>query len=175
MRKLYGARVDRIARIEHGTRPSTHFIVVHDAEADNIDGVGNYFRTSSPDAVGAHLGIGSALVFKPQVRQWADLDALVYHARGANSESVGIELAGYASQPRSTWVRRRGQRRALAQTLARLCHAYGLGVPTHKGADKNIKGHYEVPEGGHFDPGPNFPWDLVMPLAQKYYRKWYGR
>lgn len=170
MRKLYNAQVHRLERIEHGHRPITRFIVVHDMESDNIEGVEHFFGFLSPEAVGAHLGIAGT-IRTPRVRQWADLDALVYHAKGANSESVGIELCGFAAQSRLQWVLRRGQRIALAETIARLCHMYGLGIPTR---GKNVKGHVDVPAGGHTDPGPNFPWDATMKLARKRYRKWYG-
>lgn len=174
MRTLYKARQNIIGRIDHGRRAETSFIVVHTAEGENLNGVQNYFATTSPDAVGAHLGISNATARRGEIRQWADLSALVYHAKGANSESIGIELMGFASQPRWKWVLRRGQRVALAETLARLCHAFRLGEPTHKGPDKNVKGHNEIPAGGHWDPGPAFPWDLVMPIAKRRYRKWYG-
>lgn len=163
---LYGAKLRPIGRIVHGMRERTDDIVVHDMEADNIDGVESYFRTSSPDAVGAHIGIGTS----GEIRQWADLDALVYHAAGGNFNGIGIELAGYASLKRWQWIKRRQQRIALAKTIARICHRYKLGLPQH---GKNVKGHVDIPQGGHTDPGPNFPWDLVMVLARKYYRKWY--
>lgn len=166
MKTLYGVNVRRIPRIEHGKRPRTDNVVVHDMESDNLNGVENYFRTSSPDEVGAHLGIGP----NGEIREWADLDSLVYHAKGDNSAGVGIELAGYAAQSRRKWVARRRQRIALAKAIARLCHLYHLGLPTH---GENVLGHYQVPAGGHTDPGPNFPWDAVMLLARKYYRKWY--
>lgn len=178
MRKLYGAAIHRLPIIEHGKRNVTTFITVHDMEADNLEAVENYFRNgATPDHVGAHLGIaGTSLGRKPQVRQWADLDSLVYHAVGANSRSVGIEMCGYARSPRAVWIKRRGQRIALAETLARLCHSYGLGEPRH---GINVLGHGDVSKrfgvaGGHVDPGPNFPWDAVMALAVKRYRKWYA-
>lgn len=170
--ELYGAEQHRIARINHGTRAYTQFIVVHTMEG-TLTGTYSYFSTSSPDAVGAHFGIGAGTIRKPRVQQWADDGALVYHARGANAVSIGIELEGYASQSRMVWKLRRGQRVALAETIARLCYHHKLGEPTHKGTNKNVKGHVEIPEGGHTDPGPNFPWDLVMPIAVKRYRKWY--
>lgn len=176
MKTLYKAQLHRIPRIEdNGKRTHTNFVVVHTAEGENLDGVQNYFATSSPDGVGAHLGIAAGTFRRPQVRQWADLDALVWHAKGANSESVGIELMGFASQKRSTWTRRRGQRIALAETIARLCHYFDLGEPTHKGPGRNVKGHNEIPTGGHWDPGPAFPWDLVIPIAKRRYQKWYGQ
>jgi N-acetyl-anhydromuramyl-L-alanine amidase AmpD len=176
MRTLYGAVVHRLPIIEHGTRRGTEFIVVHDMESDNLDGVENYFRNgATADRVGAHLGIDGTIL-KPKVRQWADLDALVYHAVGGNPAGIGIELCGYASQSRRKWVLRRGQRIALAETIARLCHAYRLGEPRR---GKNVLGHGDVSRrfnvaGGHTDPGPNFPWDATMKLAVKRYRRWYG-
>lgn len=166
MRHLYGAKVHRIPRIEHGTREHTRRVVVHDMEAVNIDGVQRYFETSSPDEVGAHIGIG----LHGDLRQWADLDALVYHAKGGNSDGIGIELAGYAALPRFRWIAMKRQRITLAKAIARLCHMYHLGLPTHGTV---VVGHYEIPAGGHTDPGPNFPWDAVMKLARRYYRKWY--
>lgn len=167
MRVLWGAKQRRITRIEQGKRSDTNFVVLHDTESDNIDGVENYFRTSSPDEVGAHIGIST----KGETRQWADLDAIVYHARGANAVSVGIEICGYASQSRARWLRRRSQRIAVAEAIARICNAYKLGLPT---SGKNVKLHSEIVAGGHHDPGPNFPRGKVMELARKRYRKWYG-
>lgn len=181
MRKLYGADVRLLPIIDHGSRGRVQFIVVHDMEADNIDSVENYFRHgATADAVGAHLGIaqsnrGANLGTEVKVRQWADLDSLVYHAVGGNDHGIGIELCGYARTARVGWIKRRGQRIALAKTIARLCHTYGLGTPNH---GTNVLGHGDVTRkfnvsGGHTDPGPNFPWDAVMKLAVKYYRKFY--
>lgn len=176
MKKLYGADLRILPIIDHGRRERTEFITVHDMEADNIDGVENYFRHgATKDAVGAHLGIASTLT-RPKVRQWADLDALVYHAVGANHLSIGIELCGFASLKRWQWIKRRGQRIALAETLARLCHAYELGAPRHL---HNVLGHGDVTArykvaGGHTDPGESFPWDAVIRLARSRYAKWYG-
>lgn len=166
MTVLYGVSVRLIPRIDHGTRPFTDFVVVHDMEADNLNAVERYFATSSPDAVGAHLGIGA----HGEIREWADLDALVYHAAGGNSHGLGIELAGYAAQSRLKWISRRRQRIELAKAIARICHHYKLGIPTH---GTNVLGHYQLPEGGHHDPGVNFPWDAVMKLSRKYYKEWY--
>lgn len=166
MRKLYGAELAIIPRIDHGADPAKRFIVVHDMESDNLLGVEGYFATTSPDEVGAHLGIGPY----GRTRQWAYLDRLVYHAAGGNTGGIGIELCGYASQSRAKWIRRRAQRKALAKAIARICHGCNLGKPVH---GVNVKGHVDIPAGGHHDPGPNFPWGATMKLARKYYRKWY--
>lgn len=167
MKRLYGAKLRIIPRIEHGVRGTTEYVVIHDTESDNLDGVERYFSTSSPDAVGAHVGIGPG----GETRQWADLDALVYHARGGNSLGVGIEVCGYASQPKWKWIKRARQRGAVAKAVARICHKYDLGIPSRH---HNVKGHYEILAGGHSDPGPNFPWGKLMKRARGYYRRWYG-
>lgn len=166
MRKLYGAEQHRIPRIEHGERPRTDFVTLHDTESDNLIGVVNYFATSSPDEVGAPIIIGPG----GRTLQLADLDALVYHAKGANSNSIGIEICGYASQSKARWLKRRKQRVAIAKAVARLCHMYRLGSPRY---GNNVKTHADIPAGGHHDPGVNFPLGKVMKLAQRYYRKWY--
>lgn len=180
MRRLYGAEQHLLPVIDHGGRPETEWITVHDMEADDIDAVENYFRGgATADDVGAHVGIGRDRRGKVHVRQWADLDALVYHAIGGNSTSVGIECCGYASFSRARWMKRWRFRRELAKALARLCHAYGLGAPIHRGATGNVLGHGDVSArahvaGGHTDPGPSFPWHAVLSQARRYYRKWYG-
>lgn len=175
IKTLYGAKLRIIPRIQQGTRSSTKFVVIHDMETENIDGVENYFRTSSPDEVGAHIGIGK----HGDTRQWAYLDQLVYHAAGANSESIGIEMSGYASYSSARWLLRVRQRRAVAKAVARLCYHHGLGLPT---SGKNVKPHAAIPQGGHHDPGFGYlgspmyrgrPWRAMMKLARKYYRKWY--
>lgn len=179
---LYGADVRLLPIIDHGPRPgAVQYVVVHDMESDDIDGVEGYFKHgATADAVGAHFGIaqnnrGANVGVRVKVRQWALMDRLVYHAVGGNAHGVGIELCGYARTPRVGWIKRRGQRIALAETIARICHAYGLGTPRH---GVNVLGHGDVTRinhiaGGHTDPGPNFPWDAVMALAVKRYHKFY--
>lgn len=176
MAHIYGTTWRPLPKIDHGARMGTKFVVIHDMESDSLDGVEAYFRNgATADCVGAHFGIAGA-IGKTTARQWADTDSLVYHAVGGNHEGVGIELCGYASQSRAKWVLRRGQRVALAELVARLCHRYKLGEPAH---GTNVLGHgdvtrlFKVP-GGHTDPGPNFPWDAVIRLARKRYRKWYS-
>jgi N-acetyl-anhydromuramyl-L-alanine amidase AmpD len=153
-----------IARIQHGTRP-VRGVVVHDAEAESIDAVAHYFATSSPDAVGAHAGISGD---GRKVVQWAPLESLVYHAKGANAFTVGIELMGYASLPRSAWLSRRRQRKALGNRIAWVCFHYGLGSP-RRGA--NYWGHADFPAGAHSDPGRNFPWKQLGAHACRAYRR----
>lgn len=153
-----------IARIEHGTRPQTLGVTIHDAEADNLVGVRNYFATSSPDGVGAHAGVGS-----DSSEQWADLRALCYHAPGGNSTTVGFELMGFAALKRWQWLRRARQLRAAANRTAWFLYVEHLGLP-HRGRNVWAHGDYPPPNT-HTDPGPNFPWDRFMRTCRLAYRK----
>lgn len=165
MTKVPHTAQHRLARIEHGRRTRTLGGVVHDAEASNLIGVRNYFATSSPDAVGAHLGDG----LDGSVEQWADLDAICWHCPGANSTCWGDELMGFSSQPRWRWLRRRRQLRAAANRQAWGCWHYKLGLPRR---GRNTWGHGDFPPPNtHTDPGRNFPWPAFMRLCRRAYRK----
>lgn len=174
-KKLFGAKQRPIARIQQGHRARTNFVIIHDAEGESLDGIENWFRTGSPEEAGAHVGIDK----KGETRQWAPLDQLVYHAVGANSESIGIELCGYASYSPTRWIARRRQRVATAKAVARMCYHFDLGLPK---SGFNVKAHADFPQGGHHDPGVGYlgspryhgrPWRAMMKLAKKYYRRWY--
>lgn len=173
---LFGAKKRIISRIEQGQRSRTKYVVIHDTESDNIDGVESWFRTGSPQEAGAHLGISRT----GETRQWARLNQRVYHAAGANSESIGIEVCGYASYSSTRWLLRRRQRVATAKAVARLCYHFSLGLPR---SGTNVLAHSDFPQGGHHDPGVGYlgspkytgrQWRAMMKLAKKYYRKWYS-
>ena len=173
---LFGAKKRIIPRIQQGQRGRTEFIVIHDTESDNIDGVESWFENGSPQEAGAHIGISRF----GETRQWALLDQLVYHAVGANSESIGIEVCGYASFSPTRWLVRRNQRIATAKAVARLCYHFSLGEPK---SGYTVKAHADFPQGGHNDPGIGYlgspryhgrQWRAMMTLSKKYYRKWYA-
>jgi N-acetyl-anhydromuramyl-L-alanine amidase AmpD len=163
MTRIRDTRQDHIARIDHGRRPRTIGVTIHDTEADNLVGVRNYFATSSPDGVGAQL-----LIDDRQARQLTDLDALCYHAIGANSITPGIELCGFASWPRWRWRKRRTQLKKAANRTAWICWHYGRGLPRRR---TNVWGHVDWPAGGHHDPGTGFPWPHFMRLCRRAYRR----
>lgn len=152
-----------IPRIQHGARPATVGVVIHDMESDSIDGVENYFASSSPDAVGAHIGISP----QGEVRQWADLAAKCYHAPGGNSDRIGIEHCGFASFSKAKWLSRPRELRSSANRTAWICWHYKLGLPHH---GTNVLGHVDLPEGGHHDPGPGWPWTSYMRWCRMSYR-----
>lgn len=94
-------------------------------------------------------------------------DYAAWHSgnREYNHRSIGIELEGFAADPRPL-----AQVDALASLVAWLCTTHGIPLDR-----SHVIGHCEVPDprdprffGGaehHHDPGPGFPWTLVMQQA----------
>lgn len=115
------------------------------------------------NGLGAQFVIGS----DGRVLQTANPSQLTYHAGGMNVGSIGIEIVGAAKYTRKQWMQRPAQLRAIAQTIAALSDAYGIpitysenGVWTHNDVSKT----HSASEG-HWDPGPGFPMDYVLRLA----------
>lgn len=163
MRRLPNTPLDRIRRIEHGKRRRTRGVVIH-----VIDGTASSARwwfkdPRNNDRVGAHLIIG----LKSAI-QVADLDAVCFHARGANSDWIGFEHEGLGGQSAARWSARRTQRKVSANRAAWVCYHYGLGTPTW---GKNIRPHASFPAGGHPGcPGKHFPKRLYIMAARRAYK-----
>lgn len=96
----------------------------------------------------------------------------------ANQASVSIELAGKASQTPAQWKDAYSQAELLlaAQLVADLCKQFKLPVtkvPASKvKIGKGICGHADITygykvQGGHTDPGKNFPWDDFITMVKK--------
>ncbi|MEV4975075.1 N-acetylmuramoyl-L-alanine amidase [Streptomyces scopuliridis] len=80
-----------------------------------------------------------------------------YHARSANSSSLGIEHEGFIDNP--SWFTDSMYRSSAALTRY-LCDRYG--IPKDRA---HIVGHSEVPGNDHTDPGPNWNWNYYMQLV----------
>jgi N-acetyl-anhydromuramyl-L-alanine amidase AmpD len=150
-----------IPRIVHGWRSDVRYIVLHTTEGENLAATEAWFKSYLSRGVGSHLGVGR---FGRRV-QWADTNALVYHAAGANTHGIGIEQSGKASYSRARWLLRRRQLRATAKDIARCCKIHRLGEPS----TTNVRRHSSFPQGGHVDPGKGYPLDKVLALARYYY------
>jgi N-acetyl-anhydromuramyl-L-alanine amidase AmpD len=102
---------------------------------------------------------------------------IAWHARGGNTNSIGIELAGYARQgapewadPYSTVMLERA-----AALAASICFRHRIPVRRVRAAGllagrPGITGHADVSEAfrrsDHWDPGPSFPWPTFLGLVR---------
>jgi N-acetyl-anhydromuramyl-L-alanine amidase AmpD len=175
--KLVTSVVEAKHWIRSVNRATPLLIVIHSAETSErvatAENIANWFRTmpENPKA-SAHYVVDADTVLQcvPEL-------SVAYHARGGvtNLCAIGIELAGRASQTREQWLDEYGVRMLrLCRTL--LCDiSYRLGIPLTVVDERELTAHkargvtthaaitraWRVP-GGHTDPGPNFPMDVLL-------------
>lgn len=102
---------------------------------------------------------------------------IAWHARGGNTGSIGIELAGFAGQGPRDWnddYSLAVLERAGALTAA-VCARNGVPVRRLRATDltagrRGITGHADVSrafkKSDHWDPGPGFPWQRFLRLVR---------
>lgn len=141
-------------------------IVLHDTESHDrtglgdVEGVLNYL-THTPDRLNVHLVVDK----EGNAGQGAPFDRLVYHCRGANENSIGIEMIGFAHFTLRQWRGRKDQLEAVARWLAWLSTEYD--IPLVHDVHHGVARHSDVPAGGHSDPGKFFPFKSVLKRAQE--------
>lgn len=102
----------------------------------------------------------------------------------ANSYSIQIEMLGYAHYDRDKWLDLTSSKMLcrVSYLIAILAKQYEIPIRKVENAGvidqiKGVAGHYVFSEtlGGsdHTDPGENFPWDIVLAQASKYYNDVY--
>lgn len=145
-------------------------IVLHTAEgARTVESLGAFFANSSSQ-VSSHAGIDDQRVetFVPYGEEsWTVLSG--------NAISENVELCGFAAWTREQWLGEHHQMLELtAGWIAQRCRA--RNIPIRKlspiGVAEGLSGvcgHIDwtlgMKEGTHTDPGPGFPWDVVIGLA----------
>jgi len=112
------------------------------------------------------------------VSQSVNLDNVAWHAGPINGYSIGIEQAGKAAQTREQWLDdySRKELELVSKMVAMLCGIYKLPIEHISDPSlPNVRGvttHYDVThswkvKGGHTDPGPNYPIDMVLARARE--------
>jgi N-acetyl-anhydromuramyl-L-alanine amidase AmpD len=146
-------------------------IVIHDMEAPENKNTAencavNFQITTRPSS--AHICVDN----DSAVRCVLDKD-VAYQAPGCNSDGLGIEHAGYASQDRGQWQDdySKAMLNRSAGLVADWCSKYHipakkLTVSELLAGEKGIVGHADVTaayhKSDHTDPGVGFPWDIYM-------------
>jgi len=150
-------------------------IVIHTMQApervDTAENVAKYFQNPDyPSSV-------QVCVDSDSVVQCVKDSFVAYGAKGANHDSVHIELAGYSEQTADQW--RDPYSLALismgADVAAQYCLKYSipaihLSLAEVAAGTPGIMGHWDVSKaftipGGHTDPGPNFPWRRFIAIV----------
>lgn len=118
--------------------------------------------------VSAHFCVDARTVI-----QCVDEGDIAWHARGGNTTSIGVELAGTARQtpdewadPYSTAVLRRAAKLVAELATRHEVPVRRIGARELRAGERGIAGHVDVSlafhRSDHWDPGPSFPWALFL-------------
>ncbi|MEU2840806.1 N-acetylmuramoyl-L-alanine amidase [Streptomyces sp. NPDC007076] len=127
-------------------------VIVHVTQGSYAGSI-NWFQNPTAE-VSAHYVVRSS---DGQITQMVRDGDTAYHARSANSSTLGIEHEGFIDDP--SWFTD-PMYRASAALTAHLCDRYG--IPKDRA---HIIGHDEAPGTDHTDPGPYWDWTRYMQLV----------
>lgn len=142
-----------------GPRPAPPtLVVVHCTEGSTAEGAARWF--ANPRSA------GSAQVVVDDAEVWRCVDDMViaWHARGANTNGLGLEIAGFASWSRAEWMSHMPRLQEAARIHAGWCRTYG--IPLVESVTRGYHAHAGLPGNDHTDPGPNFPWTAYLDLVR---------
>ncbi|CAN5529299.1 hypothetical protein BH24ACT22_BH24ACT22_08930 [soil metagenome] len=133
-------------------------VIIHVAQG-SYSGTINWFQTSGA-SVSAHYVVSR----KGGISQCVRNKGIAWHAGNwsYNCHSIGIEHAGYVSNPGS-FTRR--MYRASARLTAWCCKRHHIPI-----SRRRIIGHNQVPGSDHTDPGRYWDWNKYIRFV-KYYRR----
>lgn len=135
-----------------GRTQAISVIVIHVTQG-SYAGTISWFKNPSAQ-VSAHYVIRSS---DGQVTQMVAEKDTAWHVRTENPYTVGIEHEGFVDQP--SWFTDAMYRSSAAVTRN---IAERRGIPKDRA---HIKGHNEMPNNDHTDPGPNWNWTYYMQLV----------
>jgi hypothetical protein len=102
-------------------------------------------------------------------------DRASWTLRSGNPWSDNIELVAMAGWTRAQWLERPGLLDNCARWLADRSTARGIPLvkltpAQYRAGGRGVIGHHDhtvgYADGTHWDPGPNFPWDIVLDKAR---------
>lgn len=148
---------------------AVRLVVVHSAEgATTVESLGRWFQRPATK-VSSHAGIDDL-----RIETYVPYDLAAWTTRSANPISDNVELCGFAKWSRATWLDHDRMLTLTAQWIRDRCAARGLPIrkltPAQVAAGQaGVIGHVDwttgMHDGTHTDPGPNFPWDVVISRA----------
>ncbi|MBX3193306.1 MAG: N-acetylmuramoyl-L-alanine amidase [Labilithrix sp.] len=155
-----------------GRKQRVRVIVVHTMEMNEVargaESCARYFARPETRA-SAHYCVDATSTW-----QCVRDEDTAWHAGAVNDYAIGIEHAGFAKQTAAEWdddysTKMLARSAALA---AELCVRFGippkkLGVAELVAGEGGLCGHVDATNGfangkGHWDPGPNFPWQAYV-------------
>jgi hypothetical protein len=170
-RRQMSLRRDIIASPNYSSRGSNvRLIVIHTAEgALTYQALGNYFKSPSA-GVSSHTGIDDT---PGVIGEYVARTNKAWTQANANPYSDATELCAFASWSRDEWDRHPTMLSNCAAWIAEESAAFGIPIrklssSEAQGGAAGVCGHVDLGAsgGGHWDPGPSFPWERVITEAQ---------
>lgn len=149
---------------------AVRLIVVHTAEgARTYQDLGAYFQGDV--GVSSHVGIDDTPgTVGEYVQAW---NGKAWTAANYNPVAVQAELCAFASWTPADWDDHPNMLETCAAWIAEEASRFDLPITRlnasqAQGSGRGVTGHNELGAGGggHWDPGPSFPWDRVLDLAR---------
>lgn len=145
-------------------------VCVHTAEgARTYQELGNFFASSS-SGVSSHVGIDDT---PGVIGEYVRRPDKAWTQGNANPYTVSVELCGFASWLPATWDKHPAMLENVAAWIAEECAHYGIPITKLSSSQaqsggRGVCGHVDLGAagGGHWDPGPSFPWSRVIDMAK---------
>ena len=147
--------------------------VIHSTECGDapgtaeLTGVASYWKRQAR-GYGAHVGVdkdGNSAMF-------ADPHHVTYHTYQRNTDSIGIELIGFARFVPQVWWLRLSQLNKLAKWIAYYNLEYGIPIVLDVERGWSTHAMQSAAFGGdHYDPGKFFPLRYVIRKARVFREK----
>ena len=140
-------------------------VCIHTAEgARTIESLGSFFQNPS-SGVSSQTGIDD----QPGViGEYVKRDMKSWATGNANPYVTSVELCAFAKWDRAEWLRHPVMLENCRQWIAEESAYFGIPrvriTAAQAGAGAaGVCGHVDLSgPGGHWDPGPNFPYDIVL-------------
>ena len=141
-------------------------VVVHTAEGSrNFRDLGAFFANPASQ-VSSQTGIDDT---PGQIGEYVKRDAKPWTQGNANPYSTATELCAFAKWDAAEWSRHPVMLDNCRQWIAEECAYFGipmvkLTAAQAQGGQAGVCGHVDLGAagGGHWDPGPDFPWSQVL-------------
>jgi hypothetical protein len=149
---------------------AVRLVCVHTAEgALTYQSLGNFFASSS-SGVSSHTGIDDT---PNTIGEYVVPPNKAWTAANYNPVAIQTELCAFAAWTPDDWANHPTMLQNCAAWIREECDRYNLPIvklsaAEAQGSGRGICGHVDLGTGGggHWDPGPSFPWNDVIELAR---------
>lgn len=141
-------------------------VVIHTAEgATSYQSLGSFFSNPA-SGVSSQTGIDDT---PNTIGEYVKRDMKPWTQANANPYSTATELCAFAAWTRADWLNHPVMLENTKQWINEECAAFGIPKTRLTAAQAQsgvagVCGHVDLGSagGGHWDPGPDFPWDVVL-------------